>query len=69
MAKQPAAAKAATEGKTQARLLSDCQYGKTNDVVELTPEELEQAEAAGQADSTPAAVDYALSLQAEKADE
>lgn len=48
---------------TQARVLSDCEYGKANDVVSLTAAELKQAEAAGQVDSNKAAVKYALSLK------
>jgi hypothetical protein len=56
----------ASKGKTtQARVLTDCEYGKANDVVSLTAAELKQAEAAGQVDSNKAAVKYALSIKTE----
>jgi hypothetical protein len=49
------------EGKTKARVLVDCRFGKVNDVVEITAEEA--AEAAGQVDPHPDAVAYAESLK------
>lgn len=54
---------------TPARVLTDCVHGKANDVVNLTAAELKQAEAAGQVDSDKAAVKYANSLKAAKADQ
>jgi hypothetical protein len=50
------------DGKTKARVLVDCRFGKVDDVVELTAEEL--AEASGQVDPHPDAVAYAESLTA-----
>ena len=46
-----------------ARVLTDCIFGKANDVAQLSPAEAAQAVAAGQADTSPEAVTYALSLQ------
>lgn len=64
------AAAAAPKGKTTpARVLTDCVHGKANDVVNLTAAELKQAEAAGQVDSDKAAVKYANSLKAAKAEQ
>lgn len=68
----PAAALAPEAPKsktTPARVLTDCQHGKVNDVVNLTAAELKQAEAAGQVDSDKAAVKYANSLKAAKAEQ
>lgn len=60
----------APKGKTtQARVLTDCVHGKVNDVVNLSAAELKQAEAAGQVDSDKAAVKYANSLKAAKAEQ
>lgn len=47
---------------TKARLLSDGAHGKVNDVVDLDSAQLKELEAAGLADSTKAAVAYALTL-------
>lgn len=60
----------APKGKTTpARVLTDCEHGKVNDVVNLTAAELKQAEAAGQVDSDKAAVKYANNLKAAKSDQ
>ena len=45
------------------RVLSACQYGKPDDVIELDGEALAVAVASGQVDAEPAAVAYAESLQ------
>lgn len=45
---------------TKARVLFDCPLGKANDVVTLSPEDLEAA--GDQVDADPAAVAYAESL-------
>lgn len=63
-----AAAEAPKSKTTPARVLTDCVHGKANDVVNLTAAELKQAEAAGQVDSDKAAVKYANSLKAAKAE-
>lgn len=47
-----------------ARVLTDCVFGKPNDVVQLSPADAAQAVAAGQVDTSPDAVTYALSLLA-----
>ncbi len=52
-----------TAGVTKARVLLDCSYGKVNEVIEITPEELAVAEASGQVDTHPDAVAYAESLK------
>ena len=57
-----AKAKAST-GATKVRLLMECQYGKPDDVVELSEAELAVAIAVGFADSSPEAVAYAESLK------
>ena len=52
-------------GNTKARVLLDCSYGKVNDVIDISPEDLSVAEASGQVDTHPDAVSYAESLKAE----
>lgn len=47
-----------------ARVLTDCIFGRANDVVQLSQADAAQAVAAGQADTTAEAVTYALSLPA-----
>ena len=49
-------------GAVRARVLTDCQLGTTNAVVELTAELAEQFTALGIVDSDPDAVAYAESL-------
>lgn len=46
----------------RARVLTDCQLGNTNDVVELTAELAEQFYALGIVDTDPDAVVYAAGL-------
>jgi hypothetical protein len=48
--------------KIQARVLTDCMYGKCDDVVEMDKGEAKAAEAAGFIDSNKDAVAYALTL-------
>lgn len=55
----PAATAAASTPKVKARVLVDGVFGKADDVVEVTEEE---AQASGQLDANPAAVQYAESL-------
>lgn len=50
-------------GATKVRVLVEGAFGKPDDVIELEGEELAQALASGQVDSTPEAVAYAESLQ------
>lgn len=45
------------------RVLSACQYGKPDDVVEIPADEIDGAKASGQVDDHPDAVAYARSLQ------
>ena len=49
---------------TQVRVLSDCSYGKGNDVVTLRGNDLKSALETGQADAHPDAVAYAKTLKA-----
>ena len=48
---------------TKARVLVAGAYGQPDAVVELTPEQLKQAQAAGQVDPHPDAVAYAEAKQ------
>lgn len=48
------------EGMVKARVLVDCNYGKVNDVVQITQAE---ADASGDVDAHPDAVAYAESLK------
>ena len=50
-------------GATKVRVLVAGAFGQPDDVIELEGEELAQALASGQVDSTPEAVAYAESLQ------
>jgi hypothetical protein len=49
-------------GAVRARVLTDCQLGKANDVVELPAEAVEQMAAFGLIDTDADAVAYAESL-------
>ena len=49
------------------RVLVGGRFGKPDDIVQLPKEEAEAAKAAGEIDTTPAAVAYARSLQAPSA--
>lgn len=49
------------------RVLVAGRFGKPDDIVQLPKEEAEAAKAAGEIDTTPAAVAYARSLQAPSA--
>lgn len=51
--------------KVKVRVLTECVYGKADDVVELTESEATQATADGIADAHPDAVAYAESLVVE----
>ena len=65
LADAPSAAKPAAAEKTvNVRLLVDGPHGKANDVATLPALEAKELEASGQADSSRAAVAYALSLKA-----
>ena len=55
--------KADLAADTLVRVLVDCAYGKVDDVVELTPEQLTEAVSSGQVDPDPDAVAYAQSLE------
>lgn len=59
----------ATKDKKQARVLVDGAFGKCNDVVELTADEIKAGEKAGELDGSVEAVAYAKSVapQAEEA--
>lgn len=50
-------------GKTKARVLLDCSYGKVDEVIEIEAAELYVAESSGQVDTHPDAVAYAESLK------
>lgn len=64
LADAPLAAKPAAAEKTvKVRLLVDGPHGKCNDVANIPATEAKELEAAGQVDSSKAAVAYALSLQ------
>lgn len=54
----------ADKGPVKARVLTDCQYGKPDDVVTLTAKEAKEAESQGFVDSNADAVAYAESLKA-----
>lgn len=56
--------KKAVEGDTLVRVLVDGQYGKVDQVVSLTQEQLAQALSSGQVDADPDAVAYAQTLGA-----
>lgn len=59
----PAPAAAAPAVKTvKARLLSDCEHGKCNDLVEIEPDLAKRLEKAGVVDTDKAAVAYAAKL-------
>ena len=62
LAEEPLAGKSA-EKLVEVRLLADGLHGKANDVASLPPAVAKELEASGQADSSKAAVAYALSLQ------
>lgn len=66
LADAPLAAKPAApaEKTVKVRLLVDGPHGKCNDVATLPATEAKELEAAGQVDSSKAAVAYALSLKA-----
>jgi len=49
---------------TRVRVLADCQFGRCNDVVALTADEVRAGLAIGIVDADPAAVAYAESLSA-----
>ena len=51
-------------GATNLRVLVEGAFGKPDDVIELEGEELAQALASGQIDTTPEAIAYAESLNA-----
>lgn len=57
------ATKKQTAEKTKARVLLDCAYGKVDEVIEIEAADLAVAQASGQVDTDPAAVDYAESLK------
>jgi hypothetical protein len=64
----PAPAPKAVKVRTyKARVLTDCQHGKSNDLVSLTDGEMEQAVAGGLVDPTPGAVAYAAGLEQNQA--
>jgi hypothetical protein len=62
-AAKAAPAHAPEAAATRARVLVACQHGQPDDVVELDPEALAQAVAAGQVDPHHDAVAYAASLK------
>lgn len=51
-------------GAVKVRILRDCPFGKADQVVELTGEDLANAISHGMADADPAAVAYAETLGA-----
>lgn len=59
MAKKETAAEA---GMVNVRVLSDCDLGKANDVVQLDASLVESYERGGNVDATPEAVAYAMTL-------
>ena len=52
-----------TVGKTKARVLLDCSYGKVDEVIEIEAADVSVAELSGQVDTHPDAVAYAESLK------
>lgn len=62
--KQDASGQPDTERKTRARVLLDCSYGRADEVIQLTADELAAAKASGSVDDHPDAVQYAESLKA-----
>lgn len=57
------ATKAATaEGLVKMRVLTDCQHGKANDVVEVTQAEADTADKAAVGSTDPAGIAYAETL-------
>lgn len=58
----PTAAPAPAAKTVRARVLTDCEHGKANDLVDLPADVAKAGEKGGILDSTKAAVDYAASL-------
>lgn len=54
---------------TRVRVLAECQFGKPNDVADIPVADLKQAKADGLVDDDKAAVAYAHSLKASKAED
>lgn len=51
------------EGGTKVRVLRDCDYGKADDVAEVSADLLDGAVASGEVDPHPDAVAYAQTLE------
>jgi len=57
--------KPAPEGAIKARVLVACAHGRPNDVVEVTQDQAQQGQLAGELDPHPDAVAYAEALRSE----